>query len=98
VLPLPPPVCLEELAVWCQRRLEDGQGEDPCTIPGKSNEQTKKAAHRAALKEVWKELPDSVRAKIGQLMAQMIARKILPPGSEEGSNEYWESPLSPLGR
>jgi hypothetical protein len=33
---------LMELAVWCQHRLEEGQGEDPCTTPRKNNEQAKK--------------------------------------------------------
>jgi hypothetical protein len=33
---------LMELAMWCQRRLEEGQGEDPCTTPRTNNEQAKK--------------------------------------------------------
>ena len=39
------------------------------------------------LKQIWKELPNTERIEIGQLLAQMIARKILPPNREEESDE-----------
>jgi hypothetical protein len=32
-------------------------------------------------------LPQADRIEIGQLLAQMIARRILPPDRKEGSNE-----------
>ena len=118
------------LAVWCRRRLEEDQGDDPCTTPRMNDEPAKKTrpanlagehrnprefvdvnkrphtsfkrilalssevcqprkkgAHRVALKQLWKSLPISERNEIGQLLAQMLTRKILPPKSEEGSNE-----------
>jgi hypothetical protein len=56
-------------------------------LQGRAKNRRKKGAHRAALKELWKELPNSDRNEIGQLLAQMIARKILPPKPEEGSYE-----------
>ncbi len=52
------------------RRLEEGQGDDPCTTPRMNNEQPKKGeVHRVALKQLWKELPISERNEIGQLLA-----------------------------
>jgi hypothetical protein len=57
-------------------------------LQGRTTNKRKKGAHRVALKQLWKELPNSDRNEIEQLLAQMIARKILPPKlEEEGSNE-----------
>jgi hypothetical protein len=56
-------------------------------LQGRTAIHRKKGAHRVALKQLWKELSISDRNEIGQLLAQMIARKILPPKPEEGSNE-----------
>ncbi len=82
-------VLMEPFRCGAKRRLEEGQGDDPCTTPRMNNEQLrKKGAHRVALKQLWKELPISERNEIGQLLAQMMTRKILPPKPEEGSNEW----------
>jgi hypothetical protein len=56
-------------------------------LQGRTTNKRKKGAHRVALKQLWKELPISERNEIGQLLAQMMTRKILPPKPEEGSNE-----------
>lgn len=44
-------------------------------------------ALQVALNQLWKQLPNADRFEIGQLLAQMIARQILPPGREEGCDD-----------
>ena len=78
---------LLELATWCQQRIEQNHGGQTCTSPGTNDDWVKGGVHQLPLNQLWKQLPDADRVEIGQLLAQMIARQILPPGREEESHE-----------
>ncbi len=78
---------LLELADWCRQRLELNHGGDICTSPRKNEGPVKGGARRIPLNQLWKQLADADRVEIGQLLAQMITRQILPPEREEGSDE-----------